>query len=96
MLTGNGTLSGQVTAAASGRPVPEASVVAVDEAGVVVATTSTGADGRYAFPGLLPGVYTVTASGYPPVAGRVELAGDRTTHDITLGRPREGSRLISR
>ncbi|WP_436526902.1 MFS transporter [Actinoplanes sp. HUAS TT8] len=96
VLAGNGTLSGQVRAAASGRPVPEASVTAVDESGAVVATTWTGADGRYAFPDLTPGVYTVTATGYPPVAGRVELAGDRTTHDILLGRPREGSRLISR
>ncbi|MEV6847475.1 MFS transporter [Actinoplanes sp. NPDC051411] len=87
VLVTNGTLAGVIRAAASGQPVPDASVLAVDGYGTVVGATVTGADGRYEFDDLQPGTYTVTASGYAPVATRVQLAGDRTDHDILLGQP---------
>jgi protocatechuate 3,4-dioxygenase beta subunit len=87
VLVTNGTLAGVIRAAASGQPVPDASVLAVDQYGTVVGATATGPDGRYEFSDLQPGAYTVTASGYAPVASRVQLAGDRTDHDILLGAP---------
>ena len=85
MLTIGGILAGNVRAAGSGQPVPEASVLAVDRSGAVAGATTTGPDGRYELRDLPPGAYTVAASGHAPVATRVELSGDHTDHDITLG-----------
>lgn len=79
------TLTGRVRAARSGRPVPEASVVAVDAAGEVAGATTTDHDGRYELRDLPPGTYTVAASGHAPVASRVELRGEHADHDILLG-----------
>ncbi len=87
VLLSNGTLVGTVRAASSGLPVREASVMLVDGYGNVVASVVTGDDGRYEFPDLLPGAYTLTASGYAPVASRVDLGGDRTEYDVALGTP---------
>ncbi len=87
VLLSNGTLAGTVRAASSGLPVREASVTVVDGNGNVVAMALTREDGRYEFTDLLPAAYTLTASGYAPVATRVELVGDRTDRDVTLGEP---------
>ncbi|XVV11649.1 DHA2 family efflux MFS transporter permease subunit [Actinoplanes sp. CA-131856] len=82
-----GVLTGNVRAAGSGHPIPQASVLAVDRTGAVAGAATTGPDGRYELHDLPPGVYTVAASGHAPVATRVELTGDHTDHDITLGSP---------
>jgi EmrB/QacA subfamily drug resistance transporter len=87
VLLSNGTLVGTVRAASSGLPIREASVMLVDGYGNVAASVVTGDDGRYEFPDLLPGTYTLTASGYAPVASRVDLGGDRTEYDVALGTP---------
>jgi EmrB/QacA subfamily drug resistance transporter len=87
VLRSNATLTGRVRSARSGQPVADASVMLVDSYGNVAGTTVTADDGRYEFAGLLPGAYTLTASGYAPVASRVELAGERTDRDIALGEP---------
>jgi hypothetical protein len=92
VLMTNGTLAGLIRAATSGQPVADASVMAIDQFGAVVGATVTGTDGRYEFGDLAPSVYTVTASGYAPVASRVELTGDRIDHDIVLGAPANGHR----
>ncbi|HEV7826597.1 MAG TPA: MFS transporter [Mycobacteriales bacterium] len=86
VLASNGALAGAVLSATSGAPVREASVALVDGFGNVAAWTLTGEDGWYDFRDLPPGTYTLTASGYAPVAARVEVAGDRTDrHDVVLG-----------
>ena len=57
-----------------------------DENGAVVASAVTGGDGTYRFRDLLPGSYTLTASGYAPVASRVEVGGGASeSTDIALG-----------
>ncbi|XVU24413.1 DHA2 family efflux MFS transporter permease subunit [Actinoplanes sp. CA-054009] len=86
-MTVGGVLTGNVRAAGSGHPIPQASVLAVDRTGAVAGAATTGPDGRYELHDLPPGVYTVAASGHAPVATRVELTGDHTDHDITLGSP---------
>jgi uncharacterized protein YfaS (alpha-2-macroglobulin family) len=86
VLVGGARLSGTVRAASDRRPLPEATVTLLDEAGTVLATTRTREDGGYAFADLLPGDYTVTASGFAPVAEALRLpAGSEVAHDMTLG-----------
>ncbi|MGW0706750.1 MFS transporter [Streptomyces sp. NPDC002643] len=73
------------TVRAGGVPLGDARVTLVDAAGNVVATTTTGADGAYAFSDLDGGQYTVIASGYPPRATALTLKGDAgDDHDIEL------------
>jgi hypothetical protein len=67
--------------------VPDASVTLVDRDGNIPGTALTADDGRYELTGLPPGAYTLTASGYPPVAVRLDLSGDRTDRDVLLGAP---------
>jgi MFS family permease len=69
----------------AGAPLGDARVTLVDAAGNVVATTTTGGDGAYAFSDLDSGQYTVIATGYPPRAEGVSLSGgDVDGHDIEL------------
>jgi uncharacterized protein YfaS (alpha-2-macroglobulin family) len=93
-LAASGQLAGTVRAASNGRPLQEANVTLIDEHGAVVASAVTGADGTYRFRDLLPGSYTLTASGYAPVASRVEVSGGASEGtDIALGAPvADGSR----
>jgi uncharacterized protein YfaS (alpha-2-macroglobulin family) len=91
VLLSNGAITGAVVSAASGLPVREAWVTLIDETGTVAASAQTGEDGRYDFTGLAPGGYVLTASGYAPVAARVELTGEGTDrHDVALGTPASG------
>lgn len=85
VLSGGGRLRGEVVSA-SGRLVPEASLTLVDSSGQVAATTVSDDAGRYAFDDVDPGRYTLTASGYAPVA--CEVAVDEAQIDerrIVLG-----------
>ncbi|MFG2680748.1 MFS transporter [Streptomyces sp. NPDC048392] len=71
-------------------PLADARVTLVDAAGNVVGTATTGADGAYAFTDLDAGEYTVIATGYPPVATALTVAGPGTDgHDIELAHPGE-------
>ncbi|MEU6354521.1 MFS transporter [Streptomyces sp. NPDC047072] len=73
------------TVRGSGAPLGDALVTLVDAAGNVVATTTTGHDGAYAFSDLDGGAYTVIATGYPPRAAAVTVSGAGTDdHDIEL------------
>jgi hypothetical protein len=86
LLVGAARVTGVVRAASDRRPLREATVTLLDGTGTVLATTRTGGDGGYAFEDLLPGSYTLTASGFEPVADalRVPSGGD-VAHDMTLG-----------
>ncbi|QUH05509.1 MFS transporter [Saccharopolyspora erythraea] len=81
------TLSGVVRAPGLDAPVPDARVTLLDADGVVVAAATTGADGGYEFTDLPEGEYTVIATGYPPVASSLRVAGEQVAHDVELGHP---------
>ena len=84
-LAGGAVLRGTVRAA-GGRPVEDARVTLLDAAGNVVETATTGIDGVFRFVDLSSGEYTVIASGYPPVATVLQVAGGgRTERDLQLG-----------
>ncbi|MER5749529.1 MFS transporter [Streptomyces sp. NPDC002088] len=71
-------------------PLADARVTLVDAAGNVVGTATTGTDGAYAFTDLDGGEYTVIATGYPPVATALTVAGPGVDgHDIELAHPGE-------
>ncbi|MDN3297481.1 MFS transporter [Streptomyces ficellus] len=90
VLRSGARLQGTVRAGAGRRPLPDARVTLVDAAGNVVATATTGEDGAYAFADLDAGEYTVIATGYPPVAGALTVAGRGVDgHDIELAHPGE-------
>jgi hypothetical protein len=85
-LTGGGRVTGTVVAATDGRTLAEATVTLVDADGTVVGAVTTGPDGGYAFDDLDGGHYTLTASGYAPVATAVQVDEDAiTTLHIPLG-----------
>ncbi|MFG2946594.1 MFS transporter [Streptomyces adustus] len=71
-------------------PLADARVTLVDAAGNVVGTATTGTDGAYAFTDLDGGEYTVIATGYPPAATALTVAGPGVDgHDIQLAHPGE-------
>lgn len=58
----------------------------LDAAGNVVGTITTGIDGTFRFGDLASGEYTVIATGYPPVATVLQVAGGgRAERDLQLG-----------
>ncbi|MCW2877404.1 MAG: transporter [Sphaerisporangium sp.] len=72
----------------NGGPLADARVTLLDGAGNVIGSATTGEDGEYAFADLTGGQYTVIATGYPPVASGINLAGqDDDSHDVWLGHP---------
>lgn len=83
-LTGGAMLRGTVRAG-GGRPVEDARVMLLDPAGNVMDTLTTGPDGTFRFVDLACGEYTVIATGYPPVASVLQVAGGRTERDLQLG-----------
>ncbi|MGY4905527.1 MFS transporter [Streptomyces sp. 900116325] len=89
-LQSGALVQGVVRAGTALRPMPDARVTLVDAAGNVVATSTTGEDGAYAFADLDAGEYSVIATGYPPVAGALTVAGRGVDgHDIELAHPGE-------
>ncbi|MGX1882482.1 MFS transporter [Streptomyces sp. NPDC055287] len=89
-LQSGALVQGTVRGGADRRPLSDARVTLMDAAGNVVATSTTGDDGAYAFADLDAGEYTVVAAGYPPVAGALTVAGRGVDgHDIELAHPGE-------
>ncbi|WP_233521384.1 MSCRAMM family protein [Streptomyces triticagri] len=88
-LVATARVHGTVRSAANGGPLPDALVTLLDAAGDVVATSTTGDDGAYAFTDLDAGEYSVIASGYPPVANVLHAHGpDAAEFDIELSHDR--------
>lgn len=86
VLAGHARLSGTVRSSSTGSPVNEALVTLTDAAGAVAATWITGQDGGYDFDELAAGEYTLSATGYAPVAARMTApAGETVVHDVELG-----------
>ncbi|WP_204358505.1 MFS transporter [Streptosporangium sp. 'caverna'] len=85
MLTGSGKLTGTVRDA-EGTPVAQAMVIVTDVRGEVVTTGMTGADGVFAFGGVVAGTYTlaVSAEAHRPAAVPVEVGTGQTTQNIEL------------
>ncbi|GAA2815535.1 MFS transporter [Saccharopolyspora taberi] len=81
------TLSGIVRSAGLNGPVADARVTLLDTDGTVVAAAATDSEGGYTFTDLPDGAYTVIATGYPPVAASLRLAGEHIEHDVELGYP---------
>lgn len=89
-LRAGALVQGVVRAGSARAPLSDARVTLIDAAGNVVATATTGEDGAYAFTDLDAGDYSVVATGYPPVAGSLTVAGHGTDgHDIELAHPGE-------
>lgn len=89
-LSSGAHLMGTVRAGEHRRPLRDARVTLVDIKGDVVATATTGEDGRYAFTDLAPGDYTLIAGGYPPSATPLSVSGrGKAGYDVRLGHPDE-------
>ncbi|MFF3455728.1 MFS transporter [Streptomyces sp. NPDC002730] len=89
-LQAGALVQGAVRGGADRRPLADARVTLVNAAGNVIATATTGDDGAYAFADLDAGEYTVIATGYPPVACALTVAGRGVDgHDIELAHPGE-------
>ncbi|MGW0465719.1 MFS transporter [Streptomyces sp. NPDC003027] len=89
-LAAGAVVHGTVRAGRDHRPLADARVTLVDAAGNVAASATTDTDGAYAFADLDAGEYTLIATGYPPVAGRLSVTGAGVDgHDIELAHPGE-------
>ncbi|MEU0299679.1 MFS transporter [Streptomyces sp. NPDC006175] len=89
-LRSGALVRGVIKAGSRRAPLNDARVTLVDAAGNVVATSTTGEDGVYAFTDLDAGEYSVIATGYPPVAGSLTVSGSGVDgHDIELAHPGE-------
>ncbi|WP_335932598.1 MFS transporter [Streptomyces sp. PTD5-9] len=89
-LQSGALVRGVVRAGSGRRPLADARVTLVDAAGNVVATSTTGEDGAYAFTDLDAGEYSLIATGYPPVAGALTVTGAGVDgHDVQLAHPGE-------
>ncbi|MHB9756895.1 MSCRAMM family protein [Streptomyces sp. BYX5S] len=83
VLAAGQRLQGVVRAGADDGPLADARVTLVDAAGNVIATSTTGPDGVYAFTDLDAGDYSVIATGYPPAA-RTLRVGDAEPDDLDI------------
>ncbi|WP_432504439.1 MMPL family transporter [Kineococcus arenarius] len=85
LLSDGARLTGTVVTG-DGHPVHEALATLTDAAGTVVGTTTTAADGTFAFDDLTGGPHTLTVSGYAPVAVGVHVdEGGEVRADVRLG-----------
>lgn len=87
-LAGRAQLHGVVRSATASRPVPEALATLVGADGTVVGSAVTDDEGAFHFDDVADGVYTLTASGYAPVASEIEIgAGHAEDVELVLAAP---------
>jgi uncharacterized protein YfaS (alpha-2-macroglobulin family) len=87
----NSRIRGVVRDRRFGRPVRDANVALVDERGVVAHSVATDTDGRYEFPALPAGTYSLVVSSPAPTARSTRLpAGVRSELDLNLSEARPG------
>ncbi|MDL9946316.1 MFS transporter [Gordonia sp. ABSL11-1] len=85
VLLAIGGVQGSVRTA-DGTPLEGATVSAIGPEQTIVASATTGADGRYRIEGLTDAQFTLVANMYEPAAVQVKVvAGQRNTVDIGLG-----------
>jgi hypothetical protein len=78
-------ISGVVRDQRSGRPIGDRCVQLVDGRGITVRRAITAADGRYEFPAIPTGDYSIVVAGFDPAASSASLpAGERTELDLHL------------
>lgn len=85
VMAGSGTLVGLIRAGA--QPIPGATITLIDDTASVLDSTSSGADGRYRFEGLIAGRYTLTANapGAHPAATTVDIPpSGHVEHELEL------------
>ncbi|WP_245718564.1 MSCRAMM family protein [Nocardia miyunensis] len=68
-------ISGTVRHDSTDSPIPDARITLLAADGTVVATAVSDQSGAYTFADLIPGDYTLCASGHPPVSAVVTLNG---------------------
>lgn len=67
------------------RPLANLTVSLADAAGRAVATATTDGGGRYAFDGVGPGEFVVTATRYVPVTATVPVGSNGAEQHLVLG-----------
>ncbi|HYK28401.1 MAG TPA: carboxypeptidase-like regulatory domain-containing protein [Streptosporangiaceae bacterium] len=98
-MTSGGSITGRITSAITGLPVPFACVAALDSSGNVVNVNFAGFGGQYDIPNLGPGTYDVEPSDcltFLPVLAAVttpgvQVANGHATSGIDIALPRAGS-----
>jgi hypothetical protein len=75
-------LTGTVRSAGADRPIADALTTLVGGDGNVVGSAVTGDDGTFRFDDVAEGVYTITASGYAPVASEIEVGPGRPSEVV--------------
>lgn len=75
-------LTGSVRSSGVNRPIADALTTLVGGDGNVVGSAVTGEDGTFRFDDVAEGIYTITASGYAPVASEIEVGPGRPSEVV--------------
>ncbi|WP_245997622.1 MSCRAMM family protein [Nocardia pseudobrasiliensis] len=89
VLTASARIVGTVRHDRTDRPIPDARVTLLTDAGSAITATATAEDGSYVLDDVPPGAYLLQVSGYPPVSARITVNGaGNPILDLQLGHPR--------
>ncbi|MGY2062665.1 carboxypeptidase-like regulatory domain-containing protein, partial [Nocardia gipuzkoensis] len=89
VLTASARIVGTVRHDRTDRPISDARVALLTDAGTAIASTVTADDGTYFLDDVPPGAYLLQVTGYPPISARITVNGaGNPTLDLQLGHPR--------